>query len=104
MLIHATVDETLIALGTRRDACGCPAALAVARKLPPGTRVAAFADRIEIGGKPHPIPGWLTAAIRAYDDDRPFPECEFAVDTSVEYVHPRHREPLAECDLWGEVA
>lgn len=118
MLLYAVVDESLIALGVRRDACGCPAAMAVGRKLLAlaaagelpqslvGNTVAMFADRIEIGGKPHPIPAWLTDAIRAYDgsDYEPFPACAFTVDTRAEYVHPRHREPVPECALWGEVA
>lgn len=82
MIIPFEITEQHIAIGTH-DACGCPAAVALANVLGPSVTVWVFAHRLEFDGRPCAIPDDLAAWVRAYDQGERVGPQSFVVDTDV---------------------
>lgn len=81
MIIAFTITERHIAVGTRNDAIGCPAAVALSECLGPTIGVRVYPYRLDFGGRPCAIPADLAAWVRAYDQDEYVAPASFTVDT-----------------------
>lgn len=81
MIIPFDITDADIALGTRNDAKGCPAAVALANVLGPSVTVWVFPYRLEFDGRPCAIPYDLAAWVQSFDRGERVGPQSFVVDT-----------------------